>query len=468
MYNHYMHSSRRYLQSVVVQPPKQQYQPSLLFQNLFFLRRHSDKNSTSSSTVNLSTRCINSSALKISDHHYDTRPVSQKISSKTSTHTTPLSNATLSSPPNKESLQFGKIFSPHMLTISYSNHQWHDPQIVPYGPLPISPGSACLNYGMTCFEGMKAYRSLSGGSSNHSSSSSNNNKDDEDADDVLLFRPDLNMKRLSRSMERLSLPGYDFNPNELIRCIMKLILLDQEWIPQGEGYSLYLRPNVIAMNENLGLAHPESLLLYVVTSPVGPYYKSGFQPIRLLCESKYVRAYKGGTGNCKIGGNYAPTMLPAKEAADRGYSQVLWLSPQDDHVTEVGAMNIFFVFADRSGSTSGRRKEIVTPPLERGDILPGVTRQSIVELAQAWEGYDMVERNVTMAEIQQAVHDGTLVEAFGAGTAAVVTPIQCIHYKGVDLEIPATGAATKRAWKELMDIQYGKVPHPWSVKCSSD
>lgn len=367
-----------------------------------------------------------------------------------------------SQPPKKETLKFGQIFSPHMLTISYSNHQWHDPKIVPYGPLSISPGSACLNYGMTCFEGMKAYRSAT------------NNRD------IFLFRPDKNMERLSKSMERLSLPGYDFDRKELIRCIMKLVHLDQAWIPEGEeGYSLYLRPNVIAMNENLGLSHPESLLLYVVTSPVGPYYSvGGFQPIRLWCEAQYVRAFRGGTGNCKIGGNYAPTMKPAKEAMQRGYSQVLWLSQQQqqqtsqDHghdpelfVTEVGAMNIFFVFYNRDK----RLYEIVTPPLDRGDILPGVTRQSIIELVHGWkeeggDGYEMMERNVTMTEIQQSVQEGTLVEAFGAGTAAVVTPIECMHFNGVDLNIPATGNVTKRVWKELTQIQYGKVKgHPWSV-----
>jgi len=388
------------------------------------------------------------------------------------------------SPPPKENLKFGKTFAPHMLTISYSNHQWHDPKIVPYGPLSISPGSACLNYGMTCFEGMKAYRSLSASlgesetqEKTHStcipSSHSHSHSHSMSEDRILLFRPDKNMERLSKSMERLSLPGYDFDRKELIQCIMKLIQLDQDWIPKGEGYSLYIRPNVIAMNENLGLSNPESLLLYVVTSPVGPYYQSGFQPIRLWCESKYARAYKGGTGNCKIGGNYAPTMKPAKEAAERGYSQVLWLSKnQDDtsdnhkeeEVTEVGAMNIFFVLDPKNKDGI---LEIVTPPLNRGDILPGVTRQSIVELAQGWTGYKMVARNVTMSEIQQAVHDGTLVEAFGAGTAAVVTPINCIHYNGVDLNISATGSVTQRAWDELIQIQYGKVRHPWSVECHS-
>ncbi len=206
---------------------------------------------------------------------------------------------------------------------------------------------------------MKAYKALSDGS-------------------LRLFRPDCNMTRLKNSMERLHMPGFDFESEELINCIKELIKLDQAWIPEGEGYSLYIRPNVIAMHKYLGLAAPESLLLYVVTSPVGPYYPSGFKPIRLSCETKYVRAWKGGTGAAKVGGNYAPTMKPAAEAAQRGYSQVLWLFGENDEVTEVGAMNVFFV-VQKEGSD--KKKEIVTPPLSRGDILPGVTRRSIVELA---------------------------------------------------------------------------------------
>ena len=343
--------------------------------------------------------------------------------------------------PPKETLEFGSTFAPHMLTISYSDNKWHAPEIKPLENISIHSASSCLNYGMTCFEGMKAYRAL-----------------DKDSD-LRMFRPDLNMERLSNSMERLSLPGHDFDRKELIKCIMKLISLDQDFVPYGEGYSLYLRPNVVAMSQNLGLANPTSLLLYVVTSPVGPYYKSGFKPVRLVCETNYVRACKGGTGASKVGGNYAPTMKPAKEAAAKGYSQVLWLL--DDDITEVGAMNVFFVFDKNDGSG---RKEIVTPPLSRGDILPGVTRRSILELAKGWDGYEMNERNVTIQEVESAVKEGTLVEAFGAGTAAVVTPIECINYKGTDLEIPATGAATQRAWDNLLGIQYGKIEHRWSIK----
>lgn len=343
--------------------------------------------------------------------------------------------------PKKEDLQFGTTISDHMLLIKWDQeNQWDNPQIVPYQDLKISPAASCLNYGITCFEGMKAYKAISDGS-------------------IRLFRPDCNMERLQDSMKRLHMPGFDFDPNELINCIKELIKLDQNWVPDGEGYSLYIRPNVIAMHQYLGLAAPESLLLYVVTSPVGPYYKSGFEPIRLQCTSSHVRAWPGGTGANKVGGNYAPTMKPAAEAAESGYSQVLWLFGDDDQITEVGAMNVFFVLMN-----DDMKKEIITPPLDRGDILPGVTRRSIVELANGWDEYEINERNITMKEIKEASKTGRLLEAFGAGTAAVVTPISCIEYNGEEIEVPSTGEVTLRAWEQLTGIQYGKIEHDWSVR----
>jgi branched-chain amino acid aminotransferase len=332
-----------------------------------------------------------------------------------------------------------------MISWSNAEKQWSDPKIVPYQNLSISPVATCLNYGLTCFEGMKAYKALS----------------DPSGNDLRLFRPDKNMQRLQNSMKRLHMPGSDFDTHELLSCIQQLVKLDKDWIPYGEGYSLYLRPNVIATHRFLGLAAPEALLLYVVTSPVGPYYKTGFQPIRLQCSTnQYVRAWPGGTGNFKVGGNYAPTMKPAALCAEEGYSQVLWLL--GDEITEVGAMNVFFVvYNDTTG-----RKELITPPLERGDILPGVTRDSIVQLAHSWKDIDMIERNITMAEVKQKAKDGQLIEAFGAGTAAVVTPISCINYNGQDIDIPATGQLTTKVWNELTGIQYGMIegPKDWSVK----
>lgn len=297
--------------------------------------------------------------------------------------------------------------------------------------------------GLQCFEGMKAYKSLNGDGT------------------VRLFRPDKNMKRLRDSMDRLHMPGFDFDGSELIECIKELVRTDAGWIPEGEGYSLYIRPTVIATHRYLGLAAPDSLLLYVICSPVGPYYRSGFEPVRLTADTPYVRAWPGGTGANKVGGNYAATMKAQWQAAQSNYGQVLWLF--NDEVTEVGAMNVFFVFQTADGTT----KELVTPPLDRGDILPGVTRDSILELARGWDDGTVVsERFPTMTEIQKAADEGTLLEAFGAGTAAVVTPIESIQYRGRDIPIPATGTVTKRVWNEITGIQYGTIegPEGWSVK----
>lgn len=267
-------------------------------------------------------------------------------------------------------------------------------------------------------------------------------------------------------MDRLSMPGADFDPDELIKCIAELVRTDEKWIPQGEGYSLYLRPTVIATHKFLGLAAPNSLLLFCITSPVGPYYKTGFKPVRLTAETPYIRAWPGGTGSAKVGGNYAATMKAQADAVAHGYSQVLWLYKENgqDTITEVGAMNVFFCIADPETGTP----ELVTAPLDRGDILPGVTRDSILHLARGWGNLNVSERFLSMQEVIQASQEGRLLEAFGAGTAAVVTPISCIRYRGQDIEIPATGDVTHRVWDEVTGIQYGTIEGPpgWSVVIS--
>jgi branched-chain amino acid aminotransferase len=352
--------------------------------------------------------------------------------------------------PAKENLVFGTTMSDHMLMIDWNaKASWMPPRIVPYQDLKISPAASCLHYGLQAFEGLKAYKSLAGNDDGH----------------VLMFRPDMNMKRLQASMERLHLPGSDFDHAELLKCMYELVRLDQKWIPDGEGYSLYLRPTVIGTTRYLGVAPPDSILLFVITSPVGPYYKTGFKPVRLTTDTPYVRAWPGGTGSAKVGGNYAPTMKPQQEASQFGYNQVLWLFGDDEQVTEVGAMNVFFVI--RNSTTN--RPEIVTPPLSRGDILPGVTRDSILYLARndpTFGEYDVSERAVTMPEILAASNEGRLVEAFGAGTAAVVSPIEAIQYRGSDIQVPATGSLTQKLWNVLTGIQYGKIqgPEGWSVR----
>ena len=350
--------------------------------------------------------------------------------------------------PPKEDLTFGTTLSDHMLSISFREGEWQAPEIKPLENLSISPAASALQYGLSCFEGMKAYKN---------SNDTDTDDDDDNDNTIRLFRPDKNMERLSRSMERLQMPGYDFDHVALLSCLKELLKLDKQWIPQGDGYSLYIRPTVIATGPYLGLAAPTELLLTVITSPVGPYYPSGaFTPITLLATSDYIRAWPhGGTGQYKIGGNYAPTMKPQAEAVAQGCSQVLWLF--GDEITEVGSMNIFFIFENSDGDGD----VLVTPPLDRGDILPGVTRDSILQLAHA-SGLTVEERFPTMTEL---LGNNPPKEAFGAGTAAVVTPIDGILYQGNKINIPATGQWTQRFWDELTGIQYGKIEGPdgWSV-----
>jgi branched-chain amino acid aminotransferase len=290
--------------------------------------------------------------------------------------------------------------------------------------------------------------------------------------EIRLFRPDKNMQRLSNSMQRLSMPGYMFDPQELIQCISTLVRLDEAYIPTSTtpGYALYIRPTVVATHPFLGLSPPEQLLLYVICSPVGPYYtSSGFAPIRLIASSPdQVRAWPGGTGVNKVGGNYAGTMLAQQYALQKGYEQVLWLL--DDNVTEVGSMNVFFVLKDE---TNPNKVELITPPLSRGDILPGVTRDSILQLARTeWsDTVTVIERDITMKEVVDAIQTKRLQEIFGAGTAAVVSSVKSIHYKGIDYTIPTSetndndDTLTKRVWNSLTAIQYGSKEGPpgWSV-----
>jgi len=342
-------------------------------------------------------------------------------------------------------LQFGVTFSDHMLEVDWDEKTgWANPVIKPYGNFNISPAASCFHYGIECFEGMKAYKDSSG--------------------NLRMFRPDCNMERLNNSMKRLCLPGFD--GAALTECIQKLLKLDEAWVPDKDGYSMYIRPTAIGLAKSLGVARSTSCKVYVIMSPVGPYYKSGFKPIRLLANTKDVRAWPGGVGNAKLGGNYGPTILPASNANKEGCEQVLWLFGEDHQVTEVGAMNIFFVLRRADGG-----KELVTAPLTRGDILPGVTRRSILELAREWVKEDpsltVSERWLTMREVVAAGRKGDLLEAFGAGTAVVIAPVKGIMYDGEEVKLPTgeeIGPVAKQMWTAVTDIQYGRAPHPsWSV-----
>jgi len=318
---------------------------------------------------------------------------------------------------------------------------------MPYGPLSLEPSCTVFHYAQTLFEGMKAYRNEQG--------------------KVTLFRPDMNMKRMVTSAKRIALPT--FNGDALLELIKTLIRKDKRWIPQEPGYSLYVRPTLIGTQRAIGVGPPNEALLFVICSPVGPYYPQGFKPVALYGTTEYIRAAPGGTGGYKLGANYAPGVVPQKEAAEKGYVQNLWLHGPEHYLTEVGTMNMFVAFKTKDGQT-----ELVTPPLD-GMILPGVTRDSVLCLArERINGLpkDLIvsERPVTMKEVKEASQNGRLVELFGAGTAAVISPVDRIGYMGEDILIPTgkdgMGPISRVIWKELVGRQVGSIPSDWSVTVS--
>ncbi|KAI4214456.1 MAG: hypothetical protein LQ351_002873 [Letrouitia transgressa] len=333
-----------------------------------------------------------------------------------------------------------------MLSIEWTAAQgWLPPQITPYQNLSLDPATCVFHYAFTCFEGMKAYKN--------------------DQGQLRLFRPDKNMARLNKSAARIALPAVD--GEAFIKLIKKFVAMEARFIPATRGYSLYLRPTLIGTQRTLGVGPPGSALLYLIASPVGPYYPTGFRAVSLEATSYAVRAWPGGVGDKKLGANYAPCIVPQLEAAKKGFHQNLWLFGEEEFITEVGTMNFFVCLAERGTG----RKMLLTPPLD-GTILDGVTRDSVLDLAReklVAEGWGVEERKFTMPEVAEAADEGRLIEAFGAGTAAVVSPVRKIHWRGrtVDCglkEGEEAGEVTKRMKAWIEGIQYGDVEHPWSVK----
>jgi len=340
--------------------------------------------------------------------------------------------------PPVDQLAFGKIFTDHMLTIDWSAEEgWAAPQIQPFANFSIHPGSKVLHYAQELFEGMKAYRGVDG--------------------KIRLFRPMHNMARMNLTASRACLPLFD--GHELVECIRRLVVVDQEWVPHDTSSSLYIRPTMIGLEPTLGVAPANSARLFVLMCPVGPYYATGFKPVNLLADPQYVRAWPGGSGYTKMGSNYAPTLWTQKVAEQHGCHQCLWLFGEDHEITEVGAMNLFILLAKKDGS-----KELVTPPISSGIILPGVTRRSIVEITQNWPGITVSERKITMGEVMAAREDGTLLEMFGSGTAAVVSPVGGLHYQGElrSIPTPRDGIAAQ-IMATMSDIYYGRVSSPWAL-----
>ncbi|CAR29094.1 hypothetical protein ZYGR_0Z00150 [Zygosaccharomyces rouxii] len=350
-----------------------------------------------------------------------------------------------SQPKPNDQLVFGKTFTDHMLSIEWTMEKgWDAPVIKPYGPITLDPASCVFHYAFELFEGLKAYRTKDG--------------------KITMFRPDKNMERMNKSAARICLPTFD--SDELIKLIGKLIEEDKHLVPEGQGYSLYIRPTMIGTTDGLGVGYPDRALLYVITSPVGPYYKTGFKAVKLLATDFATRAWPGGVGDKKLGANYAPCILPQLQAADKGYQQNLWLFGPEKNITEVGTMNVFFVFKD---SKTGK-KELVTAPLD-GTILEGVTRDSVLSLARERldpKEWEVNERYYTIYEVSERSKKGELVEAFGSGTAAVVSPIKEIGWQDEDIQVPLlpgeqSGELTKDVANWIAAIQYGKEVHGnWS------
>ncbi|KAI0014516.1 aminotransferase [Xylariomycetidae sp. FL0641] len=344
----------------------------------------------------------------------------------------------------KEQLVFGRNFTDHMLTAEWTaSGGWAAPAIVPYQKICLDPSTCVFHYGIECFEGQKAYCAADGS--------------------IRLFRCDMNMARLNGSAARLALPTFD--AEQLQDLLKALVRLDQRLIPKERGYSLYIRTCMIGTQPTLGIGPSASALLFAIASPVGPYYSTGFKAVDLEATSESIRAWPGGVGDKKLGANYGPCILPQLMASKRGFHQNLWLFGEEQRVTEVGAMNFFAIFRNPRGD-----RELVTPPLD-GTILNGITRDSVLALARERlvpEGWTVSERYCTMEELATASGEGRLEEAFGVGTAAVVSPIRSIGWNGrtVDCGLKPgqeAGETAVRLKNWIEEIQYGEVPHVWST-----
>ncbi|KAI0697146.1 aminotransferase [Cytidiella melzeri] len=359
--------------------------------------------------------------------------------------------ASMKAVPPTEELVFGQITTDHMAITSYDPiNGWSDPEIKPYGPLMLDPLSSCLQYSTNLFEGMKAYMGADGKSR--------------------LFRPDMNMARMDRSRERVALPAMD--TREVLKIIQRLVKLEERWIPRVPGYSLYIRPTLIGTRASLGVAASDCATLYIICCPTGPYFRVA-RPLSLKAVREHVRSWPGGTGGYKLALNYAPTFAPQRIANKEGYDQILWLL--DDIITEAGAMNFFAVFLRDDGDW-----DIITPPVD-GTILPGVTRDSCIELTKA-HGSDVVlhglspsiklhvqERVVTLSEIAEVSTAGKLLEIFVVGTAVVVASVERIGAEGkkdivLERHEGSLGPVARGLYEKITGIQEGRDQYRgWSV-----
>jgi branched-chain amino acid aminotransferase len=335
-----------------------------------------------------------------------------------------------------QKLGFGKIFTDHMFVMNYTEGKgWHDPRIEPFHNISLSPAAMVYHYGQEMFEGLKAYKNQDG--------------------EVFLFRPDMNAKRTNATNDRLVIPQLPIE--DFVQAVSAVVDVDRDWIPTDPGTSLYIRPFIIATDEFLGVAPSKTYLFMVILSPSGAYYESGLAPVGIWIEDEFVRAVRGGIGFAKTGGNYAASLIAQQKAHDAGFSQVLWLDGVErKYIEEVGAMNIFFKIAGK----------VVTPALS-GSILPGITRDSTIQLCKDW-GYEVEERKISAEELLEAQRNGTLEECWGTGTAAVISPVGKLRYVDEVMNINGgnIGQLSQKLYDTITGIQTGILPDNkgWRVK----
>ena len=328
-----------------------------------------------------------------------------------------------------ENLPFGKVFSDHMLVMEYSNGEWQTPEISEFKDLSMHPASSVLHYGQTIFEGMKANRSVDG--------------------DIMVFRPEMNARRFAESCRRMCMP--EISEELFVECIKQVLEVDEQWIPKREGYSLYIRPFIIATDEYIGIKPSDNYKFIIFTCPVGAYYS---QPVNVKFEEYYTRAAVGGVGRAKTAGNYAASLYPAKLALEQGFDQLLWTDgAEHKYIEESGTMNVCFVIDD----------VLITPSEDSDTILRGVTKRSVVELAESW-GVKVEERKVTVTEIVEAARSGKLQDAFGAGTAATIAHIAKIGFRDEIFILPSIESRTlsNKIKEGLNAIKNGSQPDPFN------
>ena len=338
---------------------------------------------------------------------------------------------------------FGQLFTDHMITVRWSAERgWHDGRLEPYGPFTLDPATSVFHYSQEFFEGLKAYR--------------------QDNGSITMFRPEANAARFNSTARRMAMP--ELPEETFIRALELLVAQDREWVPGGEGNSLYLRPFMIATQRGLGVNHPSSEYLFcVIASPAASYFASGVKPVTVWLSQEYTRAAPGGTGGVKTGGNYAAAFVAQQQAVDRGCDQVVWLDAAEHRwVEEMGGMNLFFVRGSAAGGGGGAGSWIATPPLT-GTLLPGITRDSLLKLAPQL-GIKAVEEPITIDQWQAECAAGELTEVFACGTAAVITPVGRVKSESANWTVAdgEPGPVTMRLREELIAIQYGHRPDPFN------